>query len=198
MAGVAGVDSDRPGILAGFALHHAQVSIGCLSASVGWLDTGGGWDESPEIVAERLATAAGSEARPVDAERLHNALTLLAAPIRSRLATTRGRHWVSPYQPRLVRHLIGRMNELIHRAARRRQRGRLLRLERALELVAGGHTAGEALLVERLALAPEDELETELDRIPYTQRGWGELQVRITGVILFLGPSSLSPTEGGE
>jgi hypothetical protein len=59
-------------------------------------------------------------------------------------------------------------------------------LERALAFVGRGHTAGEALELERLAGLPEDRLHRELRRWPTAAAGrWDLVEPRLVGVILF-------------
>jgi hypothetical protein len=183
VAGAGAVLSEYPGILAGFALYRAREPSTCLSAWVGWLSPGGTWSESPELIAERLLSVAEGRAVPIGDERLRNCLTPLIEPIRERLAVTRGRHWIACNPTPSARQLMLRINELIAQAARKRQSDRLHRLERALEFLAGGHTAGEAMLIERLAAL--DEIESEFSRLPAERTGWEEIEVRLTGLILF-------------
>jgi hypothetical protein len=59
------------------------------------------------------------------------------------------------------------------------------RLERALAFVAGGHTAGEAMLVRRLADADPPALAAGLARIPATSACWDAIDVRLTGLVIF-------------
>jgi hypothetical protein len=182
-AGAAAVISDKPGILAGFALYLAREPGNCLSAWVGWLSPGGTWSDSPELIAERLLSVAEGRTVPIGDERLRSCLTLLIDPIRERMAVTRGRHWLGRDPTPSARQLALRLNDLIAQAARKRQSDRLYRLERALGFVAGGHTAGEAMLIERLAAL--DEIESELSRLPAERTGWEGIEVRLTGLILF-------------
>ncbi|MEO6056166.1 MAG: hypothetical protein ABIQ49_04935, partial [Gemmatimonadales bacterium] len=58
-------------------------------------------------------------------------------------------------------------------------------LERALAFAAGGHTAGEAQLVRRLADAEGAELAGALARIPAPTQRWEGIEVRVTGLVLF-------------
>jgi hypothetical protein len=185
VAGVASVSSPLSGLLAGFALHRSADAARCLSATVGWLDLGGVWTEDPEVVAERLmAAAAQRRQEKVDAKQLRKYLELLAPVIRDRLGLTRARRWLSPDPTPAARNVAKRLGGLIHNAARLRQDGRLLQLERALAFVAGGHTAGEEMLIERLAEAPDREILAALARMP-PQASWDGVEVRLTGLIVF-------------
>jgi superfamily II DNA or RNA helicase len=189
VAGVARVPSSLSGLLAGFALYCPTDPARCLSATVGWLDVHGVWIEAPEVVAERLmAAAARSRHEKVDAEQLRKYLELLAPVIRDRLGPVRARRWVSPDPTAAARNVAKRLGGLIHQAARLRQDARLLQLERALAFVAGAHTAGEEILIERLAEAPDSDILAELTRVK-PQPSWEGIEARLTGLIVF-GPVS--------
>ena len=51
--------------------------------------------------------------------------------------------------------------------------------------MAGGHTAGEALLVRRMAEAEPGELANALVRVPSPTARWEAIEVRVTGLVLF-------------
>jgi hypothetical protein len=190
--GAAAVLCDRTGILAGFALHPARDPAFRLSASVIWMEDHTWWTDSPDVVTERLRTAATSQAATITEEQTRQGLALLAEPIKQRLAITRGNQWVCPETAPAARRLGARLNRLIVQAARARRSERLMRLQRALEFVAGGHTAGESHIVERLAALDRDhEVESILSRMP-SRRVWDEIDVRLTGLIIFVkAPSDL-------
>ena len=54
-----------------------------------------------------------------------------------------------------------------------------------LGFVAGGHTAGEEMLIERLVEAPARELTSRLSRVTAAQASWNGIEVRLTGLIVF-------------
>ena len=54
-----------------------------------------------------------------------------------------------------------------------------------LGFVAGGHTAGEEMLIEQLVEAPARELTSRLSRVTTAQVGWNGIEVRLTGLIVF-------------
>jgi len=183
---VTAVSSDRQGLLAGFAVYRATEPAVCLSVSVGWLESGGAWTESPEIVTDILLSAERGEPLPLSADRLREWVELLGQPIRERLSLIQGRRWVGAEPDSAARRVANRVQRLIREAARLRQADRLLRLERALGFVAGGHTAGEAMLVERLAGTADAELEAILSRLAPVRKEWDGLEVRLTGLIVFM------------
>ena len=78
-------------------------------------------------------------------------------------------------------------------AVRRRNPDSLVQLERAIDFVAGGYTAGEAMLVERLANASESELRAQLSSLPPGRAEMDQLGVKLTGLVLF-GPAK-SPAD---
>jgi hypothetical protein len=105
--------------------------------------------------------------------------------IRERLVLIRGRRWISPDPASSGRRVAARLQEFIGDAARRRQPARLLRLEQALRFVAGGHTAGEEMLIDRLADASELEIAAGLGGSQPTQIEGDGVEGRLTGLILF-------------
>ena len=183
IAGAAAVGSEKPGLLAGFVLYQSRHPATCLSTWVGWLEPGAEWCESPENITERLLSIAGSPSVPVREDRLQSCLGLLAGPIRERLGAIRGRYWIAREATPSVKRLTRRLHGLISDAARQRDTVRLRRLERALEFVSGGHTAGEAILIEQLA--EDGQIEEGLSAWPPQRQGWDEIEVRLTGLIMF-------------
>jgi superfamily II DNA or RNA helicase len=192
VAGLAQVLSQRRGLLAGFAFHSSSNPKECLSSTIGWLEIEGTWTEAPETIADRLNRAAAqTERRVVDPEQLQGHLALLAPLIRARLSLTGGRRWLSHDLTPAARQLATRLSQWIGQAARLRHHGPLLQLERMLGFVAGGHTAGEEMLIAELVEAPARELTDALSRVTAAQGSWNGIEVRLTGLIVF-GPDSPS------
>ena len=185
-AGVALVPSTGcTGLLAGFTLHRSNEPV-CLSATVIWMERDGTSTEAPDTVATRLTAAAAEPGIwPLSNEAIREWLGLLAVPIRERLALTRGRRWIKPDPPTAARHLASRLQAMVRHAARQHQAAQLEQLERALAFVCGGHTAGEAALVERLATATDRDLSLAVGRLPGSTAAWDGLEVRLTGLIVF-------------
>ncbi|MEA2723166.1 MAG: hypothetical protein QOH59_937, partial [Gemmatimonadales bacterium] len=185
-AGLAQVHSPHCGLLAGFAFYSASNPRERLSSTLGWLETGGRWTEAPEVIADRLSGAAAqTERRSVDPERLSEYLTLLAPLIHKRLSLTSGRRWLSPDPTPATRQVAARLRQLIGQAARLRHHDSLRELELMLGFVAGGHTAGEEMLLERLVGAPTPELTSRLTRVTPAQTGWQGTEVLLSGLIVF-------------
>jgi superfamily II DNA or RNA helicase len=177
----------EPGLLAGFELlARGGTRAGPLSATIGWLGCDGRWNEAAPVVAERLMAAAHSQAlvaAPAAAVRAW--LDRLAGPIRQRLALAGASRWTAADPDPSARRLAARFGSAISEAARGRDQSRLARLERALAFTAGGHTAGEALLVGRLADADERELDRWTAHLPPPAARWDVIEVRLTGLVLF-------------
>ena len=175
------------GVLAGFELlairGGERERIGSV---VGWLDGDGCWREDESIVAERLHAAAAASARLQPSPALlRQALDRLAVPLRARLGVAAARRWTAAEPEVAVRRLAQRLGELVRDAARRRDAVELGRLERALAFTAGGHTAGEALLVGRLADADGATLAAGIRRVPAASARWDALDVSLSGLLLF-------------
>lgn len=186
--GVASVSSERPGLLAGFAIGSPPFA-GNSAATVVWLEADGSWTEAPEVIEAQLEIAAREAATvPIAADELSEWLALLAKPIRARLAFTRSRRWMTLEPTGRIRTLVSRLQSGMKTAARLRDASQLRSLERAMTFVVGGHTAGEAAVLERLAGANDSELYCLLPTLPNRRRDWEHWEVRLGGIILFRPP----------
>ncbi|MGH7525207.1 MAG: C-terminal helicase domain-containing protein, partial [Gemmatimonadales bacterium] len=189
VAGVAIASSGPEGVLAGVSLHAptARQEVRLASALI-WIAAGGQWTEEEDVVAARLAQAArhATPAQP-DAGRLRQALELLADPVRARLALARGRRWTSPETAPSAHRVAARLQLAVRDAARRRDGERLIRLERALGFVGGGHTAGETALLDRLAELSDAELLRAMAALPAPSHRWDAIEARLTGIVIFAG-----------
>jgi hypothetical protein len=112
-------------------------------------------------------------------------MRLLAEPIRVRLALVRGTRWSAP-RPTAAAHAASlRVQAEIRQAARRRDAAGLETLERALGFLGGGHTAGEAMAIERLAAMSDGEFRRALARLPEPAPAWPVIEARLGGVVIF-------------
>jgi hypothetical protein len=187
-SGVASIPDSSPGLLAGFALWAAGQPYP-LAVTVVWMEPNGSWTEAPKVVEQRLAAAAvQTEVVPTDSARLGEWVSKLTQMVRDRIAQTRGQRWAILDPSPAARRVMCRLQSLIKEAARRHQAGRLAELDRALAFVAGGHSAGEAVLIERMAEAPDLQLASLLGRLPNRRSQVDGLEVRLTGLVLF-GPA---------
>jgi hypothetical protein len=189
VSGVAKVRHERPGVLAGFSLL-AQTPAGelRLSDTLVWVNPDGSWSEEEAAVAPALEAAGRCErfSEP-DAVALRLALSSLTSVIRARLLQAQGRRWAIPQTGAAAHRVAVALQEAIRSAARSRNLDQLKVLERALGFISGGHTAGEALLLQRLSSLNAPELLQETRRLPAPSNRWGPPEVRLTGVILFEG-----------
>ena len=198
--GVATVPAGPAGALVGFGIHSSgpggPLRLGFV---LGWLDEQGRWSEDEETVAARLTQAASDAAETApDVPRLHRTLPDLAAPVRARLESARERRWSTGECQSPARIVIGRLQQIIRDAARRRDARALETLGRALAFVAGGHTAGEALLVQRLAEASTAELARAAERLPVPSGRFGPVEARLVGILLFGPPAARIPQSCGR
>jgi hypothetical protein len=174
-------------VLAGFSLYAIAAGLEIrLAGSVVWISPDGAWTEDEATIAARLAVAADCPggARPAPA-RLSCALALLAAPIRARLAVCQGARWLTPLLTPPARAAAMRIQGEIRAAARRRDPAALEGLERALAFVGGGHTAGEAMLLEGLTALGDAEFCRGLRRLPDPSPRWSVVEARLSGLLLF-------------
>lgn len=190
VSGTAVVRGGSRGVLAGFELMARRGgSVERLASVVGWLDARGHWSEAPEAVGGALLEAAqGVDGGPASAAAVARALDRLAAPVRERLATVGARRWAAAEPDTDARRLALRLHGLVRSAARRRDVAQLARLERGLGFVTGGHTAGEAELVRRLAEAEASSVAACLARLPAPTPRWECVEARLTGLVLFMNP----------
>ena len=120
-----------------------------------------------------------------DTACVSEAISLTAAPIRARLGLARGSRWVAPAADPSTHRVALRLQQGIRVAARGRDLDALAGLERALAFVGRGHTAGEALELERLADLPEAEFSRGIRRLPPPGRRWEAIDARLGGLLLF-------------
>lgn len=190
-SGVAVVAATPPGMLALFELHgRGPAGSERLSAALVWVEPDGSWTEAEPVVAARLAAAVAAPFRaaagtPAETGRLGAAMELLAGPIRNRLAMARGGRWSPPAADPTLHRLARQLHGAVRDAARQRDVETLAGLERALAFVGRGHSAGEALELERLAALPEPELRREALRLPAEATRWSTIEPRLAGMVLF-------------
>lgn len=187
LSGVALVRAGPGGVLALLELYGGPDQPGeRLSATLVWVDAGGAWTDAESVVAARLAAAmAAPPVGTADPVRLRAALPLLAPVIRARLAVVRGSRWCPPPPEAPTREVSLRLQRSLREAARRRDLTTLATLERALAFLGRGHTAGEALELERLAGLADEALGREAARLAAGAGRWSAIEPRLAGVLLF-------------
>ncbi len=185
--GTAVVPRGPAGVLAAFEVYGVGANIESrLASALLWIEPGGEWTEEERIVAARLTDAATSPSAAPEPARLREALSLIAGPIRSRLALARGSRWAAPAANPIAHQVSLRLHQGIREAARRRDLQTLAGLERALAFVGRGHTAGESVELERLAGMPDGEFNRKALRLPAPGRRWEAIEARLGGVLLFV------------
>jgi hypothetical protein len=185
--GTAVVAGGPPGVLAGFELYGTAPGVEHrLASTLAWIDPGGAWTEEERVLRARIETAVHSGFAEPAPDRLRAALPLVGAVIRSRLVLARGSRWLLPASDPVAHRVSLRLHQCVREAARRRDLAALGGLERALGFVSRGHTAGESLLLERLAPMPEREFDRTVLRLPAPGHRWEAIEARLGGVLLFL------------
>lgn len=189
--GVGAVCSRHTGTLAGIAFDD-EGSGRRIDAALLWLDSDGRVRRDPAWLVARAEEAASAPERAWKGgepdEALDRALDALARPVARLLRRVQQARWNCPPRSAGVSAVIRRLAHESRQAARRRDGHALGALERALAIVSGGLTAGEARLVERLAVTPDASLTAALARVPPRACQPGAVSARLTGLILF-GPA---------
>ena len=184
--GAAACTAAPPGILAGFTLHPwPSASAAPISSHVMWWETAQGWTEDPDVIETRLVQSRTARRAEASDRELRAGLMLLGGAVRERIRTVRLARWETPALSPAARQLIVRLGRLARDAARRRDARALTQVRRALAIAAGGHTAGEDRLLERLTDAPDRAVIAALIRLPDPAPLSAPLEARVTGVILF-------------
>lgn len=187
ISGIAIVRGIACGVLAGFTLHGDLDGRPMrLGAVAGFLGRDGEWSEDPGIVTQLVTEAASAiEWAAADGECRRRVLRALASPIRTHLALAGGRRWAGTEPDAAARRLAARLRQTAQDAARARDLRALERLERALAFVRGGHSAGESMLVHRLAESPAHELARMVPRLPSATPRPEAIEARLSGVVIF-------------
>jgi len=148
-----------------------------------WVD-GSGWTEEPNVITERLTSAHSCSVTlppsPPDQDEAIRAVQRVAREIRVRLQ--RGR-WAATQPTYGLRPLIYRLRHEAVRAARDRDGTSLRRLDDALRFLAGGHTAGEEVLISRLAQSASSMITAA--HYPPADPPEHPKDMRLTGLIIF-------------
>jgi hypothetical protein len=184
--GASACAASPPGILAGFTLHRwPSGRTAPIAVHLMWWDPAQGWSEDPGVIQARLDQSRRAPRSEVSDRDLRAGLRLLAGAVRERIRAVRLVQWETPTLPPAARQLVVRLGRLARDAARRRDAGTLAQVRRAMAVTAGGHTAGEVQLLERLASAPDRDVIGALMRLPDPVAVPAILEARVTGVILF-------------
>ncbi|MGE5927767.1 MAG: helicase-related protein [Gemmatimonadota bacterium] len=187
--GVAAVsDSAFAGALVGLTLIELADEHAPWGTALCWLPAGrraAGPVDDATILTARLAAAARSAgpAAPPDASELRWLDAAVAPPAAAMLRAANAASLRSPI-PVPMRRLVRRLAAIGRAAARERDGARLEAVDRALRVVARGHSAGEALLIGELAgTAADATLVATLASLPDPPPR--TFDVRVEGVVLF-------------
>lgn len=181
--GVGAVRSSREGAVAGVVLERdGQPTVSTVLVRV----SHSRWVADAELIKIRLLEATnGLPLSPPSSEELGDCLHTLAPSIRSLL-----RHGaiarVAGLPARAATLMAGkRLRALAALAARNRDEELLTLLERGLQFATRGHTAGEAIIVGRLATCDDQALIEQLRRLPPTPDAPPSLTPRLVGLVIF-------------
>jgi hypothetical protein len=184
--GAAACTAAPAGILAGFTLHQwPGGKTAPIAVHVMWWDAAQGWTEDPGVIQARLDQSRRAQRAQVGDCDLRAGLRLLAGAVRERIRAVRLVQWETPALLPAARQVVARLGGLARDAARRRDAGALAQVRRAMAVAAGGHTAGEVQLLERLTSAPDRDVIGALTRLPDPVAVPAILEAQVTGVILF-------------
>ena len=153
-----------------------------------WLDPAGAARTEPAWIAARLEEASGAAERALRPGEVDTALDQLTLPVADLLRRAHQARWQAAPQAPAAAALIRRLSVASAGAARRRDRRTLAELERALAILSGGLTAGEARLAAALVDASDAELLSAVGRLPPSDRSPDAIAPRLFGLILF-GPA---------
>lgn len=185
--GTAVVARGPAGVLAGFELFGiGRGTERRLASALVWIEPDGTWTEEERIVAARLAEAAAARSAAPEAGHLRGALSLVAGPVRSRLALARGSRWAAPQADPVAHRVALRLHHGIREAARRRDLETLAGLERAIAFVGRGHTAGESAELGLLDGMPDGEFSRKVLHLPATAPRDDAIEARLGGLLLFV------------
>jgi hypothetical protein len=170
-------------VLAGVSLERGEQPF---VSTVYYRGAGTDWVVDPEAIERRLreATTAPPLSPPSEAA-LHSLLVSLSPCVR-RLLREASTFRVAgvPLSSEALR-LGKRLRALAIGAARRRDATRLELLDQAFRFCTGGHTAGEALLIESMAALDDVAIMARLPTLPVVPARPAPLRPRLTGLIVF-------------
>ncbi|MFI5235950.1 MAG: helicase-related protein [Gemmatimonadales bacterium] len=155
-----------------------------IGAVLGVVDEIGRWTEDPVEVNQALEEARTAPAIEAGYDTLEPWIAHLIPHARDVLRRAAADRWAVIEPDAAARALAGRLHTEAASAARRRDLKELTRLERGLNFVARGHTAGEALMVRRWTALSMPELLAALDRLPPGTGAPPAPAFRVLGMIL--------------
>jgi hypothetical protein len=182
-SGAAGLRSSASGCLVGISLTGPQ---GHSVGFVAWCDAAGRWIDEPRVIEARLleaATAAELAELPPDAPI--RPPTGLAEIVRARLRLALQPGFLGTPPGEAGRRLARRLRRLARISVRERDTVTVSNIQAALRFATGGHTAGEAMLVERLLAMNDASLLSRIGALPAPAPPPNLLAPRLVGIIVF-------------
>jgi len=173
------------GWLIGLALDAAvdPDRLDSLPARLLWIGDDGSMSEDPRVLVPFLVEADTAQWRAPTLEERGEAVAALAPLVRACLRRAGGEAWLGGALAGEQRALLARLRRLASAAARRRDGTRLALLDRALDWLSGGLSAGEALLVRDCRGLGIRRLLPALDRLQAVPRQRAAPVPRLTGVV---------------
>lgn len=183
--GIAVVAGEPEGWLIGLALDLAlpDGSRRREPASLLWVEPSGRIVEEPAFIVARLAALATAPSLTADARTRAAANQIAGAVTQARLRAAQHTSWLARQAPHEQRKLARRMSRVASEAARQRNRRMLDLADRALDWLAGGVTAGEAVVVAELAELPVGRLAVAWQPLLQAPRLRPIPVPRLTGII---------------
>jgi hypothetical protein len=151
-----------------------------------WRDTAGRWTDEPRVIEERLVEAAlAAQGAAIACRSPIHPPPDLAEQVRARLRLALQSAFVGTPASEGGRRLSGRLRRLARQGVRARDAALVSSLQAALRFAAGGHTAGEAALVEQLLALDDAALLSRIRALPAPAAPPTLLVPRLVGIILF-------------
>ena len=188
------VQAEEFGILAGFSVLVHDLNrqkAHRVASTLGYLDSAGAWDESPDVITRKLEAAERGASVSLHPGDIESAVRAVAGIIRQRLKAIHLDQWAQRLSP-LQSCLLARLHRIATRAVHTRNGSLLSSLERAIDFVRRGHTAGERLWLERMAELPDSALIGALRKCPETRPRLTTIYSQLHGLIIFVPSSSIS------
>jgi len=184
--GVGAVRSAREGALVGVTLERDGERV---VSTIFSRDERSEWTVEAGPVERRLREAASaSGCPPPPRQTIKELIGSLSPCVRDLLRAASGLRIAGVAPTPGTLRLGRRLRSLATEAAQCRDYDRLALLDRALRFCTGGHTAGEAMLIDRLSNLDVTTLHAELARLPDPSPVPTALQARVTGLIVFQRP----------
>ena len=182
-SGAARVHSTSCGCLVGIALVGTEER---RSGFVMWRDAAGQWTDEPRVIEGRLAEASVAiEAAATGSDTPIHPPADLAELVRARLRMALQPGFLGTPTSEAGRRLTARLRRLAGQGIRERDAALISRIQAALRFAAGGHTAGEAMLVENLLALDDAGLLSRICGLPAPSPSPTLLVPRLVGIILF-------------